>query len=146
MRVHVRHVHTVAERHVRALDWVEALGDGRALAREPGLLDLQCRRDEDPTVGWDLVAGLEADDVTRHELLRGNLAQFAVAPHAGGHDQHLAERGDALGRLALLVKTHHGVDDGETDDDQPCRDFLQRDDADDGGSEQHQLHEVAVLP
>ena len=146
LRVHVRHVQAVAERNVGALDRVQALGDGRALARESRLLDLQRRRDEDPTVGWDLVAGLEADDVTRHELLGRYFDQFTVPSHAGRHDQHLPQRGDALGCLALLVQPHHGVDDGETDDDQTCRDFLEGDDADHRRTDEHQLHEVAVLP
>ena len=51
------------------------------LAGESGLLDLEGRRDEDTTIGWHLVAGFEADDVTWHELLGRHLDELAVAPH-----------------------------------------------------------------
>jgi hypothetical protein len=47
LRVHVRHVDPVAERHVGAGDGIGALGQGRALAGQPGFLDLQRRRHQD---------------------------------------------------------------------------------------------------
>ena len=52
------------------------LDDRRALAGEPGLLDLEGGGDQDPTVGGHLVAGLEADDVAGHELLGGDLDEL----------------------------------------------------------------------
>ena len=80
-----------------------------------------------------------------HQLLGRDLDELTVAADARRHDQHLAQRGDALGGLALLVQTHHGVDHGQADDDQPGRDVLQGDDADDRRADQHELHQVAVL-
>ena len=65
-----------------------------------------------------------------HQLLGRDLDALAVAADVRRHDQHLAERGDALGRLALLVQPHHRVEDGQAEDDQPGRDVLQGDDAD----------------
>ena len=58
---------------VVAVDRIDDLGDRRALAGEPGLLDLERRRHQDPAVGRDLVAGLEADDVAGHQLLGRDL-------------------------------------------------------------------------
>ena len=46
---------------------------------ESGLFDLQGRRDEDPAVGGDLVAGFETDDVTWHQFLSWYLDQLPVA-------------------------------------------------------------------
>ena len=59
--------------------------------------------------------------------------------------EHLLQRGDALGRLALLVQAEHRVEHGQADDDDAGRELLQRDDADDRGAEQDELHQVAVL-
>ena len=58
------------------------LGDGRALAGESGLFDLQGRRDQDPAVGGDLVAGFETDDVTWHQFLSRYLDPLTVASDA----------------------------------------------------------------
>ena len=77
-RVHVRHVDAVAERDVVAGTGVDRLRHRRALAGEPGLLDLERRRHEQAAVGRDLVAGLEPDDVAGHELLRRDLGQLAA--------------------------------------------------------------------
>ena len=143
--VHVRHVDAIAERRTLRGHRVDHLRHRRALAREAGLLDLERRGDQDPAVGGHLVAGLEPDDVAGDQLLGRDLDALAVAPHVRRHDQHLAQRGDALGGLALLVQAHHRVEDGQPDHDQPGRHVLQRDDADHRGAEQHELHQVAVL-
>ena len=145
LRVHVGHVDAVAERSVLLRDRINNLGDGRALAGESGLFDLQGRGDEDPAIGGDLVAGFETDDVTWHQFLSWYLDPLTVASNVRRHDQHLPQGGDALGGLALLVQAHQGVDDRQGDDHQPGRDVLQRDDAHDRRTEQHQLHQVAVL-
>ena len=109
------------------------------LAGESGLLDLEGRRDEDTTIGWHLVAGFEADDVTWHELLGRHLDELvASAATPGRHDQHLPECGNALGGLPSWTSPSLR-DHAFADDHQACRDLLQRDDADDGGSEEHEL-------
>ena len=59
--------------------------------------------------------------------------------------EHLLERGDALRRLALLVEAEDRVQHGQADDHETGRPLLQRDDADDRGAEQDELHQVAVL-
>ena len=143
--VHVGHVDPVAERDVLAVDRVDDLGHRGALAGETGLFDLERGRHEDASVGRNLVPRFEADDVSGDELLRRYLHPLAVAADVGIHDQHLAERGDALRRLALLVQPHNRVQHREADHDQSGRHLLQRDDADDCRSDQHQLHEVLVL-
>ena len=59
--------------------------------------------------------------------------------------EHLLQRRDALRRLALLVQAEHGVEHRQADDHDARRELLQRDDADDRGAEQDELHQVAVL-
>ena len=60
-------------------------------------------------------------------------------------DEHLLERGDALGRLALLVQAKDRIEHGQAEDHETRRELLQRNDADDRGAEQDELHQVAVL-
>ena len=145
LRVHVRHVDAVAEWDVLAGHGVQALGHRRALTGEPGLFDLQCRGDQDPTVRRHLVARLEADDVAGNQLLGRDLEPLTVTADVRRHDQHLPEGGDALRGLAFLVQPHEGVDDRQAEHHQPGRHVLDGDDADDRGPDQHQLHQVAVL-
>ncbi len=126
-RVHVGHVETVAERHLATGHRLDCLQDRRALARQRRLLDLERRGHEQATVGGDLVAGLENDDVARHKPLCGDVAKLPVAPDMSPDHEHLLERGDALGRLALLVQAQYRVEDGQADDDEPRGELLQRD-------------------
>ena len=143
--VHVRHVDAVAERHVVAGHRLDRLQDRRALAREGRLLDLERRGHEQPPVRRDLVARLEGDDVPRNELLCRNVRRRSAAPHVRPDQEHLLERGDALGGLALLVQAQDGVEHRQAEDRETGRELLQSDDADDRGAEQDVLHEVAVL-
>jgi hypothetical protein len=143
--VHVGHVEAVAERDVDARHGVEALGDRRALPGEARLLDLQRRRHQQPAVGRNLVAGLEAHDVARHQVLGRHLVDLAAPPDAGRDDQHLPQRGHALGRLALLAEPHDGVEHSQGEHDEPGRHVLEGHDADHGRPDQHQLHQVPVL-
>ena len=119
--------------------------DWSALTRQRGLLDLQRRGHEQTTVRRNLVARLEDDDVARHELLRGDVHKLAITPRMSPDDEHLLKRGDALGRLALLVQAKDGIEHGQTEDHETRRELLQRNDADDRGAKQHELHQVAVL-
>ena len=59
--------------------------------------------------------------------------------------EHLLQRGDALGRLALLIQPEDRVEDGQPDDDEAGTELLESDHADDGRAEQDELHQVAVL-
>ena len=72
------HVGPVPERRIGSLDGVGALGDRQALPGERRLRDLQRRRPQQPSVGRDDIAGLDRDDIARHQLLGGDLAQLAV--------------------------------------------------------------------
>ena len=144
-RVHVRHVDAVAERDLVAGHGVHGLQHGRALARQRRLLDLERRRQDQAAVGGDLVAGLERHDVAGNELLGGDVHALAVPAGVRMDQEHLLERGDALGGLALLVQAEDGVEHRQADDHDPGRPLLERDDADDRCAEQHELHEVAVL-
>ena len=58
----------VAERHVGGGQRTGVLGDRRALPGQRGLLRLQRRRPDDPTVGRHDVAGLDLDDVAGNDL------------------------------------------------------------------------------
>jgi hypothetical protein len=124
---------------------LDRLQHGRALAGERRLLDLERRCDEQAAVGRDLVAGFEADDVARHELLGRHVDPLSPAPGVRADDEHLLERGDALGRLALLVEAEDRVEDRQADDDDARAELLERGDADDRGAEEDELHQVAVL-
>ena len=75
VRVHEHHVGAVAERHVVAVDALDALRDRHALARERRLGDLERRRVHEAAVGGDDVAGLDRDDVARNELLGRKLGR-----------------------------------------------------------------------
>ncbi len=144
-RVHVGHVHAVAERDVVARNRVDRLRDGHALAGERRLLDLEGRRQEQAPVGRDLVAGLERHDVPGYELFGGDVDGLSPTPCVRLDHEHLLERGDALGRLALLVQAQHRVDDGDAEDREPRPELLERDDAHDRGADEDELHQVAVL-
>ena len=144
-RVHVGHVDPVPERYLATGHRFDCLQDRSALARQRGLLDLQRRGHEQATVRRDLVARLEDDDVARHELLGGDVHTLAVTPGMSPDDEHLLERGDALGRLALLVQAEDRVEHGQAEDHEAGGELLQGDDADDRGAEQDELHQVAVL-
>jgi len=144
-RVHVGHVRPVAERDLVARHRIDRLQDGHALPGEGGLLDLERRGHEQSPVRGNLVARLERDDVSRHELLGGDVHQVPVSPSVRPDHEHLLQRGDALCRLALLVEAEDGVEDGEPEDHDPGAEVLQRGDADDRGADEDKLHQVAVL-
>ena len=126
-------------------DRLDRLQHRRALARQRRLLDLERRGDDQAAVRRDLVARLEGDDVAGHELLGRDVRALAAAADVRLDQQHLLERGDALGGLALLVQAEDRVEHGQADDHDAGRPLLQRDDADDRGAEQDELHQVAVL-
>ena len=113
---------------------------------ERRLLDLQRRGHEQPPVRRDLVAGLEGDDVAGDDLLRRDVDPLAAAADVRVDQEHLLERGDALRGLALLVEAQDRVQHGQADDHETRGPLLERDDADDRGAEEDELHQVAVLP
>ena len=144
-RVHVGHVHAVAEGDVVAGHRVDRLQHGHALSGQGRLLDLEGRGDEQAPVGGDLVAGLEGDDVTRHELLRRDVDPRTAAAGVRLDHEHLLERGDALGRLPLLVQAQDRVQHRDAEDREPRAELLKGDHADDRRPDEDELHQVAVL-
>ena len=49
----------------------------------------------------------------------GICSELAVAAHARLDDHHLLQRGDRLGRLALLAQAEHGVEQRQEEQDEP---------------------------
>ena len=90
-----------------------------------------------PASKWTTSPGTTSSD--------GNVDQLAAAAGMGLDDQHLLERGDALGGLALLIEAEDRVEHGQADDHDAGGELLEGDDADDRGAEQDELHQVAVL-
>ena len=125
---------------------VDRLQHRRALAGQRRLLDLERRRDEQPPVGRDLVAGLERDDVAR-----------ARAPRPGCRRSSPPRRTCALIRsifwsaatlsaaLPSWFRPSTALSTVRPMITMPGAELLQRDDADDRGAEQDELHQVAVL-
>jgi hypothetical protein len=144
-RVHVSHVHAIAERDVVAGDRLDRFQDRRALTGQSRLLDLERRSHEQAPVRRDLVACLEGNDVPGHELLGGNVRNRSVTPHVRLDQEHLLERGDALGGLALLIQAENGVEHRQTEDRDPRRELLERDHAHDRRADEDELHQVPVL-
>ena len=144
-RVHVRHVDAVAERDVGARHRPDRLEDRRALAGQRSLFDLQRCSHEQPPVSGDLVPGLERDDVAGHELFGRDVRHRPAATDMRLDQEHLLERGHALGRLALLVQAENGVEHGQPEDRDPRGELLERDHAHDRGADEDELHQVAVL-
>ena len=141
----VDHVAAIAERdRPRALDGLRMLLHGRTLTRERCLRDAQRVRAEQTTVGADLVALGEHEDVARHEFGARHGDQFAVAEHGrvgAGHDR---QRRDRVLCASLLDEAERGVqqdygEDHDRVDRQPLGTLDDpRDDRDDDrGQQQH---------
>ena len=144
--VHVHHVGSVAQRCVRLRHRVDALGDGQAFPGERRLGHLQGGHPQQPAVRRHKVAGLDRHHITGHELLGGELPQFAVPQHPGGDDHHPLQRGHRGDRLALLTQTQHRVEQGERDQHDTGLQLLERVETHGAGDQQHDLHRVRVLP
>jgi hypothetical protein len=106
---------------------------------------IERRGHEQAAVRRDLVAGLEGDDVARDELLGGDVDRRAAPARVRLDDQHLLQRGDGLGGLALLVQPEDRVQDGQAEDRDAGAELLERDHAHDRRPDQDELHQVAVL-
>ena len=142
--VHVGHAVAVAERRVLG-HGVDVLGGRQALSGERRLVDLERGGRDDPAVRGDEVAGLERDDVARHELLGRDLPQLAVAAHACLDDHHLLERRHRGRGLALLAEAQVRVEDRQQDQHHAGRHLLDGVDREQAGDQQHDLHRIGVL-
>src|SRR5690606_23187711 len=79
--------------------------------RERGLVDAQFGGGEQPAVRGDGLAGLEDDDVARHELARVDLGGAAVAHDGRARDLELEQRLHRLARAQLGEEAERGVDE-----------------------------------
>ena len=96
-------------------------------------------------VGGDAVARLHQHDVARHQPLGVDLDRLPVAAHAGDGLEHLLQRRQAGLGLGLPAQAQHGVEDGQADQHERRPHLAGDDQADHGGRQQDDLHEVAVL-
>jgi hypothetical protein len=142
--VHEGHVHPVPESSVSG-DALDLLRRRDALAGQRGLVDLERGGGQDARVGRDQVAGLDVDDVTRDELVHGDLGEVAVPADLRLDHHHLLERGGARLRLALLVHRHPGVEERQQDEEDAGEELAGQEEAGDAGHQEHDLHRVGVL-
>ena len=144
--VHVDHVGPVAERRVDLGHRVDALGHRQALAGERGLRHLEGRRAQQPAVGRHQVARLDVHHVTGDEVLGGELDEPPVPAGLRLDDHHLLQRRHRGGGLAFLLQAEHRVEQGQRRQDEAGAVLLERPDAAEAGDQEHDLHEVGVLP
>ena len=91
-RARVEHVQAVGKRSARTAGPVGPLRNGQRFAREQGFIDFEpvCRDQAD--VRRHAVAGLEVDDVTRHERLCIDVEHPVTAAHGRADAQQLLQR------------------------------------------------------
>ena len=136
----------VAERDVVARHRLDRLQHRRALARQRRLLDLERGGDEQPPVGRDLVAGLEGDDVARARAPRRGCRPAAPPRRTCALISSIFWSAATLSAaLPSWFRPSTALSTVRPMITMPGRELLQRDDADDRGAEQHELHQVAVL-
>lgn len=95
---------------------VGVLGDGKGLAGESGLVDLQSVAFEETGVGGDDVTELDADDVAGDENGGFLLAPFAVSEDLGFGSEAGHEGGGGVAGVVLFDETDGGVDYEQADD------------------------------
>ena len=144
LAVHEGHVDAVPKGSIGS-DRIHLLGRRNALTRQCRLVDLEGRRGEDAGVGRHQIAGLDVDDVARHELVHRDLGEIAVPSDLGLDHHHRLERRGARLRLALLVHGHPGVEDGEQDEEDAGVELPRQEEADDARHQEHDLHRIRVL-
>ncbi len=143
--VHEDHVDAIAQRRLGIRQRGYVLGNRQGFAGEGRLVHLEGGGGDETPVGGNEVAGLDRDDVARHQLLRRHLHQLAPALDARPDDHHLLERCHRGRSLALLGHAHGRVEHGQPDEHQAGGVLLHGPDADDAGHQQDDLHEVLVL-
>ena len=115
-RPFVGHVPAVAEGQRVAGDRLNNFVDGDRLPGERRLVHPQTRRLEEPEVGGHNAAGLEQDDIPRHQLGGQHGADVPAAKHRGvGRGHGLEGLHGALGPV-LLDEADHRVEHDDGDD------------------------------
>ena len=139
------HVSAVAEcAHVLRGERLGLLGHRDGLARKSRFIHLQLRDFDQPQVGGNLVAGLQQHDVAGHQHGGGYHLHRPAAQHGGVGRGQLAQRRHGLVRTPCLHKADHGIEHHDDEDDQRVGDLAHQP-RDDGGTQQHQHHEVLEL-
>ena len=82
-RAAIDHVGSVCERRVVAEDDRGVFANGQGLSRQRGLVRAQVGFADHPAVSRNGLAGRQVDDVARHELIRIDRRQEAVAHDRG---------------------------------------------------------------
>src|SRR5438045_5299495 len=98
-----------------------------------------------PATRWHYVASLNVDDVTRNQLIHGQLAELRVARDLGRNHHHLLQRGDAGGGFPLLVQPEERIEQGEDDQEDAGQQLIGDEQADDARHQEDDLHRVSVL-
>ena len=120
------------------------LADRGALAGQRRLLRLERRGADDAAVGGDDVAGLELDDVARHDVDGRHERDAAVAHDLRLRHLHVRERVDALARLQLLARAEDEVEHDQ-EADETAVETWPISEAHDRDRDQHEVHRVAQL-
>ena len=140
------------EGHVRAVPQGKHLPGKRAgvllhgdrLTREGRLLDFEPCRLGQPHIGRDDSPRLQKHQVPRDYLRAGDGRDTAVAKYPGGGGGHLFQGLHGLLGAVLLDETDHRIEDDD-DEDGDGVGQLADEARDDGGSDQHQDHEIPEL-
>ncbi len=118
---------------------------GDRLAGERGVIGAQAELFDDASVGRDVVALSQNEDIAGHNLAGGNLAFLAVADQASIVGQQHAQRLHRLLRPVLLPEGEGGVDQHDDPDGQPQH-RLTGDECNQTGRPQHKRHQVRDVP
>jgi len=95
-------------------------------------------------IGGYLVAGLQQNDVTRHQVFTFNGMALIAAQHGSVRGQHLADGIHRIFSLAFLNEADDGVCDHYRQNDGRIRPMLQPA-RDEGGPEQHVDQDIVEL-
>jgi len=125
-RPHVEHVGPFGQRNVPLLQGRGGLEDRRGLAGQARFLDAEVRRvPDDPAVGRNVVPGLEFDQVSGNEVVRGNDAIISVPDDLGIRGGHPFQGRQRFFGPVFLDESQDRVEDDDGDDRQGVDPFAE---------------------